>query len=130
MKAFALGCLGFVVAPILLLIVVGTVAAARPTPPAAARQPETGLGAPMPIASWSGSGDKTTEPVALKGSRARLDIQLSRQVCIRVTRPDGTYVKSECPGQSGATYFYLRPGTYVFAFSTIGPWSATVTDLA
>lgn len=130
MRSLALGCLGFFVAPVLLLVVIGAVANARPTAPTAARAPETGLGAPRTVASWSASGDKTTEPITLKGRSARIDLTLDRQVCISLRRvTDGQYVEGGCAKTGGPTYLYAGPGTYYIKVGAIGSWSATVTDI-
>lgn len=124
MRRLTLGCLGFLVLPMLILLAVGALAAAPP----ARSSPK--LDGPVVLGSWSSTGDMTTPPITVKGSSLRLNVTLDRQLCIRVKQRDGTHVRGECPQQSGTTYFYLTPGTYYLQFSSpFGPWSVLATDL-
>lgn len=129
MKTLTLGCLGFIVAPVLLLLAIGAVTTLRPSVGAA----PPALAAPVLVGSWSGTGDKTTEPITLQGSSARVDITVgtghANQVCAAFKRKDGTHVRGECLQRSGTTHLYAGPGTYYVQLSVIGPWSMTMTDL-
>jgi hypothetical protein len=131
MRKLAFGCLGLVVAPILLLVVIGFVVTLART--VSAQQAPT-LAAPTRIADWSSTGDLTTQPITITGSSVRLDLTVSQaekyaQVCVTLKRIDGQWVRGECRQTSGPTYLHIdRPGRYYLEVSAIGSWSMTATD--
>lgn len=134
MKPFVLGCLGFLVIPVLVIVAVGAVAPHLP-PALAAR---SSLAAPVQVGTWSAPGsDLTTPPITLAGSSARLDYRIAQikggsiaQLCVYVRKRDGSLGKADCLQENGTTQLYLPPGAYYLEVrSTSGPWSLTLTDL-
>lgn len=111
------------IAAVALVTVALLIAAAEPVRAQAACTPLE------PVNSWQSTGDLTTAPVTIAGTYARLDVETEKQVCIRTKRLDGMLLKGECMQQSGSTYVYGGPGTTYFEFSSLGAWSARLTDM-
>lgn len=136
MRTLTLGCLGFIVAPVLLLVGIGTVANAWParfTPTQST--PTSTLSGPTVVGRWTSSGDLTTEPIIIHGTSVRFDVVLREpiksysQVCLSVKRRDGQHIRAECRQETGPTRIYLSPGSYYVEVSAIGPWAMVASDL-